>query len=92
MTCHSPGPWEQHERSPDGYVMSSDWMLVAYTRLTGDPDTNEANARLIAAAPELLQALKCLLRDTQHADHTDCDEWCPVMMARAAIAKAENET
>ena len=46
--------------------------------------------RLHAENAELLEALKDLLADTQHADH-HCDDaaWCPVMKARATIAKAE---
>ena len=48
--------------------------------------------RLHAENAELLEALKDLLADTQHADH-HCDDaaWCPVMKARAAIAKAEGK-
>lgn len=42
----------------------------------------EANARLIAAAPELLEALQVMLDAAQHDITTECD------IARAAIAKA----
>lgn len=39
---------------------------------------------------ELLEALKELLQDTQHVNHNCGDEaWCPVIKARAAIAKGE---
>lgn len=51
-----------------------------------------ANARLIAAAPDLYEALKNLLEDTQHKEHADCDSGpCPVREARAALAKAEGK-
>jgi hypothetical protein len=50
---------------------------------------NQANARLIAAAPELLHCLKVIL------DHTDGDEMLEAQLhldfVRAAIAKAEGE-
>lgn len=39
---------------------------------------------LIAAAPQMYEALKALLADTQHSTHA-----CPVAMARVAIAAAE---
>ena len=42
----------------------------------------KANARLIAAAPELLEALQVMLDAAQHDITTECD------IARAAIAKA----
>ncbi len=47
----------------------------------------EANARLIAAAPELLDALRDL--------SASCQKWAPTIdrsRARAAIAKATGET
>jgi hypothetical protein len=52
--------------------------------------TQEANARLIAAAPELLEALVDLLRET-----SDGQQLCAVQFvhaARAAIAKARGES
>lgn len=45
----------------------------------------EANARLIAAAPDLLEALRPLAKQ-------DCESHdCPLQQARAAIAKAEGK-
>ena len=46
-----------------------------------------ANARLIAAAPDLLSALRMLLDET-NAGTWDC---LPVEVARAAIAQATNQ-
>ena len=44
---------------------------------------------LKAERDELLEALKDLLEDTEHKNHNCGDEdWCPVLRARAAIAKA----
>jgi hypothetical protein len=62
-----------YDNSEDGYPKS--W---------GDPD---ANARLIAAAPELLVALKMLLEDGT-LDQALMEPG-RVSIARAAIAKAE---
>ena len=53
------------------------------------PDGNAeqlANAKLIAAAPDLLKALQSLLDDTGDCECGDPD--CPAFAARAAIAKA----
>ena len=82
---HTPGPW-----IADGTtVMTSDgiYLHVATTHFL--TDRPEANARLIAAAPEMYEALKALVESldweakrsgTTYAGHED---------ARAAIAKAE---
>lgn len=51
-------------------------------------DENEANARLIAAAPDLLEALKRMRRWAE-ADQVNYTGDHPVAVARAAIAKAE---
>ncbi|WP_241356379.1 hypothetical protein [Pseudomonas aeruginosa] len=63
MSKHTPGPWEI-ERYSDGLIQ-----IVGDVRIVSDDEENvttvveavargdEANARLIAAAPELLEAL-----------------------------------
>jgi len=52
-----------------------------------DEETIEANAKLISAAPELLEALEMILNET-NAGTWDC---LPVVKAKAAIAKAKGE-
>ena len=48
--------------------------------------------RLHAVNQELVEALKNLLEDTQHAEHDDCDDGpCPVREARAALARAKEQ-
>lgn len=54
-------------------------------------ETVKTNARLIEAAPELLDALIDLLLDTQHSDHNCPDEHCPVAKAKRAISQATGE-
>ena len=51
---------------------------------TGDP--SEANARLIAAAPDLLEALECLLASVDHELYG-----IAISRARKAIAKSRGE-
>lgn len=90
MTKHTPGPWEC--RPSMEYPWDYEISAPASEDRGEDPGEAEANARLIAAAPDLLAALVNLLNDTQHAEHPDCDDGpCPVREARAAIQKATKE-
>ncbi|MDO9402079.1 MAG: hypothetical protein Q7T46_11630 [Polaromonas sp.] len=59
--AHTPGPWSQDKYG--GVVTHSGRMLVAEGVALGGRSTEEtrANARLIAAAPELLEALNNIL-------------------------------
>ena len=87
-TNHTPGPW--HVVTIDGSIGSveaEDGSAVAQAQPRGtlrNPDHNErrANTRLIAAAPELLEALIDLVDacDGNYMELTD--------IAKAAINKA----
>jgi hypothetical protein len=86
MSKHSPTPWRVGPVD-DTLVSDADGRAVAAAcaRDYGkDWELIEANARLIVAAPELLEALKGVLEiegwDMAHPRYT---------AARAAIAKAE---
>ena len=58
MSKHTQGPWRQDKW--DAVITASGSMLVTDGVALGGRSTEEtrANARLIAAAPELLEALK----------------------------------
>lgn len=86
ITQHTPAPWELRQ-SANGYWFidyeqgGEDYTL---TKL----ECEERDARLIAAAPDLLVALEaCLHRLDAHDDQSapEC------LVARAAIAKATGE-
>lgn len=89
---HTPGPWEYREIAPYddglGYV-SADGNDIIHAGVSDLPaGENRANAHLIAAAPELLEAvhnLMDILRDYDAIDNLDVR----IREARAAIAKAE---
>jgi hypothetical protein len=83
MSKHTPGPWAVIE-SPRGYIVAArDGVYdIAVIRDIGSED-NHANARLIACAPDLLEALRPLTKGVYWI--TDAQ----VKAARAAIAKAE---
>lgn len=93
MSGHTPGPWRIG--STQTRVESRAGSVLAVTDY--EPHIPEvaarANARLIAAAPELLEALKavedsiCLLG--LHTDEDDCEGCRLRQRSRAAIAKAE---
>jgi len=63
---HTPGPWYYTGSSPEGSVYSKDHeLIVPWSPLLSD--RKMANARLIAAAPEMLEVLK-YLRDALARD------------------------
>ena len=87
MSEHTPGPWEA--KNPEfGYVvceLTGGWSVVA---LEADPNKYEpeADARLIAAAPELLEALEMMLDMSEMGEFGKA---LPEEKAQRAIAKAK---
>lgn len=87
---HTPGPWKVRE---NGGLMQSveakrDWLVFKCGRDFMAREELEANARLIAAAPELLEALELLIAETDPLRLNSGEPWCRV---RAVIAKARGE-
>ena len=96
-TTHAPGPWKvvPHEHSDfDGLTVQSGCGLVATIPSNNCPyeeqdDENFANARLIASAPELLDALRRVME--QITDTGTCN-LLEGTRAIAVIAKAEGRS
>ena len=94
-TKHTPGPWRVQATGHSFVVEAHTHTEVISVDANGNPcrwsEYNEANARLIAAAPELLEALQALLgweeAEIKHFEATGPDDWI-MEIARAAIAKA----
>lgn len=108
MTTHTPGPWEADVVGREGN-QNDPWHCAVVGTAIGrhvviadtlncscvfSPDDQRANARLIAAAPDLLAALQCALFDLEHtyshvssvsADRIKNDT---IPTIKAAIAKA----
>lgn len=89
MTKHTPGPWETNDKRPqcNGIGIFSGSQFLAFV---GDSDSQtpcEANARLIAAAPDLLEALRSIT-DAADEKRVTAKHY---EIARAAIAKATGE-
>lgn len=99
---HTPGPWVMDDAQPGDlfrHVLHGNGDSFGYIcRISTNGNANaDADARLIAAAPELLEALQAVLRSfptdgDMHAagwEQTEIDLACrDYEAARAAIAKA----
>ena len=99
-TKHTPGPWRA-----DGFDVVRDgsypeggnkeFHLATTGYALADPDVRRANARLIAAAPELLEVLLLIDETIGDAIVHEYDKehqtriGAAMFRARAAIAKAE---
>ncbi|HCF4362572.1 TPA: hypothetical protein NIE75_005283 [Pseudomonas aeruginosa] len=89
MSKHTPGPWfinghERYTKYVEARIGGGLVQEVAACGPTEKPEQQEANARLCAAAPELLEALQaCIQQITALCSADDVPD-----QARAAIAKA----
>lgn len=82
MTDHAPGPWRlERTGSTAVSIYAADNSQIASFDLRYNPTRVEANARLLAAAPDLLKACELVLND---------DIGCIGAM-KAAISKAKGE-
>ena len=96
MSTHTPGPWYIEEISNRDWQINSDsrdWCLLEITpAIYGESDSlsdeDKANARLIAAAPDLLEALKSLVKTLVDQDDEGMIEHAQqIINARSIIAK-----
>ena len=109
MSKHTPGPWQAEQAGMNGKII--EW----FVRVDGDDiaiasaicdragNISEANARLIAAAPDLLEALEQTLQLAIDWEDEARGTWQDealgflhnddpiIKKARAAIAKAKGE-
>lgn len=72
MTSHTPGPWHVDIYGEYNVVESSDCRLIATVR-SGRNSSLKADARLIAAAPDLLDALQNLVSDVHRGCSGETD-------------------
>lgn len=86
---HTPGPWTVVNCI---YVQSPDGIDVAVTVRHRKSFPWRENARLIAAAPELLEALELLLKWSNPivSEHAQCVEFAKATVAKAKL-KVKNE-
>ena len=86
---HTPGPWEYRKMPRSGYIVFQTWDVP-----TAGYVKTEADAQLIVAAPEMLEALKALAKHVASCpciqpSNQEMDAW---ELAKAVIAKAEGRT
>lgn len=84
----TPGPWYASCPTPFSlhvYADGAEGDAIVVAQATRSDDENKANARLIAAAPELLAALEHVLNGALSLPRFAEDE------GRAALAKARGE-
>lgn len=104
MSKHTPGPWkvfngtdvfpDDGDKEATRYIADCDMASAAF--ISGEEA--RANARLIAAAPDLLETLKGMvgmyveLVESGDAGFWDAEKVTEVIAARSAIAKAEGRS
>lgn len=97
MSKHTPGPWDVLPYVDAIKILDSNGSSIALVcdRWTDEPGMPPDNARLIAAAPDMLAALQRLCEQAEMTeDYRDSFDGTLVnacKQARAAIAKAKGE-
>ena len=90
MSKHTPGPWVIKEIDRNEGVRISCGLVGCGCRVYGMPE-GEANARLIAAAPDLLAALESVLTIGGIDQSPGTNGRVVLHQVRAAIAKARGQ-
>lgn len=88
------GPWVHHEpsgyqHSMGGYILGSEGKICDVSGFDVGSDKAKENAKLITAAPELLEALQAMIESYEHEASINNPA---LLQARAAIAKALGES
>ena len=88
MSKHTPGPWQVED-----YTINRTMRAIGTNKCTVAGAYAEADARLIAAAPDLLEALRALVADVDERDYKLHSSTLLAMMnAMRAIYKATGDT
>ena len=96
-TTHTPGPWINEEGRDHTHVVGESAVVAMLPRWPVAADEQEANARLIAAAPEMADTLRNLVLTVEWArkalTNTEFDSTLYMLVsdARALLAKIEGK-
>ena len=86
---HTPGPWHVGLK-PGPMVYGPQGEQIVGINVLLDSNEVLANAKFIAAAPAMYEALKELVTYLQdHVEDGVLDNWAPVLKAAYALAQAE---
>lgn len=89
-TQHTPGPWNVGQ---DSTAIKASGAIIARTFHWANQYTpieeGHANAKLIAAAPDLLAALRMVSEIWSHDQTANLHPESPLAIVRAALAKVE---
>jgi hypothetical protein len=87
----SPGPWEVSGSARNGLLVRAEGRVTANLAWSIGDETDEANARLIAAAPELYNGCNALLGLIQllAANHETPPALLRILTEHHRIAEAE---
>ncbi len=85
---HTPGPWQWTQHFDPTISIYKDGFGQIARLYDSSAGTGKANAILIAAAPDLLAALKSIVEVIGNTEYGEIDRKLAVKDARAAIAKA----
>ena len=94
MKKHTLGPWKVAKKPRKSYADGKLMYRVDGPEVVNDYEDwgfSENSARLIAAAPDLLEALQAMSTEFDSNDVND-GEWAAIQKARTAIAKATGGT
>ena len=86
MSTHSPGPWSYHGRTE--CIRDVEGNRIADLSMS----RHHGDGHLVAAAPELLEALELMLSQYNcSCGQRGCNRWKYSQIAREAIRKARGE-
>jgi hypothetical protein len=85
---HTPGPWRSH--GAGGEIHGNSRVVATMCWCSGMHDEDEANARLIAAAPDMLAALNAIRVWMKNHDRSEHEQKIYDAI-RVVIARAEGQ-
>jgi hypothetical protein len=93
MSKHTPGPWNLYPNNASDWVVRKMFPDGQESHEIARCQSGMDNARLIAAAPDLLAALKMAVSALERSDYIqmDGDSVDVIDVSRDAIAKAVGE-